>query len=586
MTSQELRAKYLSFFEKNGHKIVPSAPLVPENDPTVLFTTAGMHPLIPYLLGEPHPLGKRLVSVQKCLRTVDIDEVGDTFHHTFFEMLGNWSIGDYFKKDAITWSFEFLTKELNIDQQKLSVSVFEGDSDAPRDEESAGIWKSLGFSENKIFYFPKAENWWGPPGTTGPCGPDTEIYYDTGKPVCSSGCRPGCPNNCGKFFEIWNNVFMEYFKNKDGKYEQLKQKNVDTGMGVERTVAILNGFSDNYQTDLFLPLIQLIEKETKKPYAEEANKRAIRVIADHLRAAVFLLHDGVIPSNKERGYILRRLIRRGVVKIHELNNTLDPKILVEKIGQEVLKTYHNLYFDLEKDKHIMLPSLIEEVRKFQTTLEKGLKEIEKVDKLDGKIAFDLYQSFGFPLELTMELARQKGGEIDLTEFQKEFNGHKELSRTASGGMFKGGLADSGENATKLHTATHLLHQALRKVLGLHVAQKGSNINAERLRFDFSHPIKLGNEELEKIENMVNEKIYENLPVTITTKSLEEAKKEGALAFFAEKYGEQVKVYKIGKFSKEVCGGPHVSFTGELKSFKIIKEEGAGAGIRRIYAKVG
>jgi len=584
MTADDLRKKYIDFFVEKGHKEIPSSPLVPENDPTVLFTTAGMHPLVPYLLGEPHPLGKRLVSVQKCLRTDDIDDVGDSTHHTFFEMLGNWSLGDYFKKESIAWSFEFLTKHLKIEAERLFISVFSGDNDAPKDEESAEIWESLGIPKDRIYFLPKKDNWWGPAGNTGPCGPDTEIYYDTKNPSCGKACRPGCINNCGKYVEIWNNVFMQYNKTPEGKYIPLKQKNVDTGMGVERTITILQGKNDVYETDLFIKIINTIEKLLNIQYKDE-NKRPIRIIADHIKAATFLIKDGVIPGNKERGYILRRLIRRAGVKIYGLTDGKLTADTVKEISKSVINTYCPIYFKKDEDEKTISPVLSEEINKFSKTLTKGLQEMKKYQTLDGKIAFDLYQSYGFPLEITTELAVQKGQSINKEIFKKEFEKHQQLSRSSSIGMFKGGLSDASKETTKLHTATHLLHQALRLVLGESVAQKGSNITKERLRFDFNHPQKLSAEELKKVEDLVNEKIKENLPVECKIVTLNEAKKEGAMALFTQKYEENVKLYKIGDFSKEVCGGPHVSFTGSLKCFKIIKEESAGSGIRRIYGKV-
>lgn len=584
MKASELKDKYLNFFKNRGHAVIPSASLVPENDPTVLFTTAGMHPLVPYLLGEPHPAGKRLVSIQKSFRTVDIDEVGDTSHHTFFEMLGNWSLGDYWKKEAIEWSYEFLTKELGLDPKKLWATCFSGDKDAPRDSESAEIWKSLGIPDEKIFFYGKNDNWWGPAGDTGPCGPDTEMFYDTTAKAHGPDCKPG--DNCGRFFEIWNDVFMEYNKTKDGKYEPLQQKNVDTGMGVERTTAVLSGYGDDYKVkDLWGEILSAIEIVTNSEYL--GNEKAHRVIADHLRAAVFLISDGVTPSNKERGYILRRLIRRAV-RFGRLLGKKEP--FSNQISKAVITTYQDNYPELEKNSAHIQDVLSQEEEKFFSTLERGLREIEKMGSLDGKSAFFLYETYGFPLELTEEIARESGQKIDKKTFEKEFEKHKQLSRTASAGMFKGGLADASEEVIKLHTTTHLLHSALRKVLGKGVEQKGSNITKERLRFDFSFGQKLTSEQIGKIENLINEQIKKGLPVTFETKSLKEALEEGALAFFGEKYGEKVKVYTVGDpkgdwFSKEVCGGPHVKNTSEIGHVRIKKQEKTGAGLMRIYAVV-
>lgn len=578
MTSGELRKKYLKFFESRGHKVIPSASLVPENDPSVLFTTAGMHPLVPHLLGQPHLAGKRLTNVQKCVRTDDIDEVGDAIHHTFFEMLGNWSLGDYWKKEAITWSYEFLTQELKLDPNRLYVTCFSGDEDAPKDTESAETWESLGIPKERIFFYGKKENWWGPVGETGPCGPDTEMFYEfPGKP-CGPNCQPSC--NCGHFSEIWNDVFMQYNKTKEGKFEPLKQRNVDTGMGLERALAVANGLDDDYQTDLFAPIIETIVQVTGKKYEE--NKKEFRIIADHLRAAVFIIADGVEPSNKERGYVLRRLIRRSVVQLKKLG--VKPlKDAGKEIAEAVINLMKGAYHELEKNYPHIIQTLENEIKKFNQTLEKGLNEFNKLSSINGKIAFDLFQTYGFPLELTEELVAEKGFKIDPEEFRKEFEKHKELSRAASAGMFKGGLGEQSEITTKYHTATHLLHTALRKTVGTHVAQKGSNITSERLRFDFSHPEKLTDEQLKEVEDLVNQKIKENLPVSFEEMNKEDALNCGALGFFTEKYGDRVRVYSISEFSKEICGGPHANSTGELGTFKITKEESAGAGIRRIYA---
>lgn len=575
LTANELRQKYLKFFEDRGHKVIPSAPLVPENDPTVLFTTAGMHPLVPYLLGQPHPLGKRLVDYQKCLRTDDIDEVGDTFHHTFFEMLGNWSLGDYFKKEAIAWSYEFLTQELNIDPNRLYITCFAGDADAPKDEESATIWESVGIPHNRIYFYGKKDNWWGPAGQTGPCGPDTEMHYDTTQKPCSPNCQPG--DNCGRFCEIWNDVFMQYNKTAEGKFEKLSQPNVDTGLGLDRTTAVLNGFDDDYLTDLWQPIIGSVEKVTGKKYKD--NKKAFRIIADHLRAATFVITDGVLPSNKERGYILRRLIRRAALQLRNLGT--NPSQSYIPIVDAVTELMGQYYPDINSQ--IPRQAIGSEITKFQTTLDRGLKEFNKVEKVTGKVAFDLFQTYGFPWELTVELARELGQRIDKVEFAEEFKKHQDLSRAANQGVFKGGLQDQSDITTKYHTATHLLHAALRQVLGIHVQQKGSHITGDRLRFDFSHPDKLTGEQIKIVEDLINKKIKQDIPVTKVEMSKIQALAEGALAFFPERYPDVASVYQIGDFSKELCGGPHVNSTGKIQRIKITKEESAGAGIRRIYA---
>lgn len=587
MTSRDLITKYLKFFEGKGHKIIPSAPLVPENDPSVLFTTAGMHPLVPFLLGETHPAGKRLVDNQLCLRTDDIDNVGDPTHDTFFEMLGNWSLGDYWKKESITWSFEFLTKELGIKKENLWVTCFEGDNDAPRDLESAEIWENAGISRDRIAFLPKKDNWWGPAGEIGPCGPDTEIFYDTTGISHGDDCKPG--DDCGRFVEIWNNVFMQYNKTRDGKYNVLTQKNVDTGMGVERTTAIINGFSDVYLVkDLWGEIVLEIEKISGKTYQE--NLKAFRIIADHVRASVFLASEDVYPSNKERGYILRRLIRRAVRYGKMLGIE---KEFVTKVCGAVIRAYSKWYPILISKKSEIEKIIGDEELKFRGSLSRGEKEIEKIGVLDGKTAFYLYESYGFPLELTEEIAKERGQKIDQKIFEEEFEKHKNLSRTSSAGMFKGGLTEASEITTKLHTATHLLHAALRQVLGEHVGQKGSHITSERLRFDFSHPNKLSEIEIKEVENLINQKIKEDLPVTMIEMPRQDAISSGAMHFFAEKYGERVKVYTIGPtlheaskdalvFSREICGGPHVTHTGAVGSVNIIKQEKIGSGIVRIY----
>ncbi|MFH0937461.1 MAG: alanine--tRNA ligase [Candidatus Daviesbacteria bacterium] len=594
MTSEELRKKYLEFFQKKGHKVIPSAPLVPENDPSVLFTTAGMHPLVPYLLGQPHPEGKKLVNVQKCLRTDDIDEVGDFCHHTFFEMLGNWSLGDYWKKEAITFTYEFFTQELELKPDRLLVTCFAGDQDATKDTKSAQVWESLGIPKEKIFFNGKKDNWWASPGETGPCGPDSEIFIDLTNKACGDNCKPGC--NCGRFTEIGNNVFMEYNKTTEGKFEKLKQRNVDFGGGLERILAIINNLEDDYQTDLFLPIIEKIEKITGKKYAD--NLKEFRIIADHLKAATFLILDGVAPSNKLEGYVLRRLLRRSMIKMHTLSGKVWNGESVMEIIEIILKIYDGVYgINSEVDQNKVATVITDEMIRFAKTLDVGLKEINKIEAINGKVAFDLYQTYGFPLELTQELFIQKGQPINYQEFEEEFKKHQELSRTASAGMFKGGLTEQSEIATKYHTATHLLHAALRQILGSQVGQKGSNITSERLRFDFSYPEKLTEQQLKEVEDLVNQKIQENLKVNCEEMKKEDALSSGALGFFVEKYGEKVTVYTISEnshperakrvegspFSREICGGPHVKNTGSLGNFKIIKEESAGAGIRRIYA---
>jgi len=590
MTASELRKKFLDFFKENGHTIIPGASLIPEHDPTVLFTTAGMHPLIPFLLGEKHPAGKRLVDVQKCVRTGDIESVGDSWHLTFFEMLGNWSLGDFWKKEAIEWSFKFLTtpKYLGIPAGKLSVTVFAGDEDASKDEESAGIWQASGIPKERIYYLPKSDNWWGPAGQTGPCGPCTEMFYDTGKEKCGKDCQPGC--SCGKYAEIWNDVFMGFNKTKDGKYEPLTQKNVDTGMGLERTIAVLSGHDSVYETELFQPIIRRVEEFTDVKYNSQSKSH--RIIADHVKAVTFILAENITPANIERGYVLRRLIRRAVRYGRQLGIE---NIFLHKVAEVVISIYREIYPELWRGKDFILEQLVKEEEKFQKTLEKGLKEFKlqiaknETKIIPGKIIFDLYQSYGFPLELTKELAAEQGLKVDESGFEKEFQNHQELSRFGSEKKFKGGLADHSEITTKYHTATHLLLAALRQILGEHVFQKGSNITAERLRFDFSHPQKLTPEELKNVENLVNQKIQENLKVKLEEMSLEEAKEQGATGVFSERYGERVKVYtvfneKTGEvFSKEICGGPHVGLTSELGRFKILKEEASSAGVRRIKA---
>ncbi|MGI5085430.1 alanine--tRNA ligase [Treponema putidum] len=592
ITIDELRSKYIDFFKSKGHVEISGRSLIPENDPTVLFTTAGMHPLVPYLMGEPHPAGTRLTDVQKCVRTGDIDDVGDASHLTFFEMLGNWSLGDYFKKESIAYSFEFLTDEkyLGIPIDKLSFTVFEGNEDAPRDEESASIWESLGVSKDRIFFLPKEDNWWGPAGETGPCGPDTEIFIDTGKPACGSNCRPGC--NCGKYVEIWNNVFMQYNKNKDGSYSPLKRKCVDTGMGVERTVAMLQGKPSVYNTEAFTSIIKSIEDISGVKYGDnEKTDISIRIIADHIRTACFILGDPktTLPSNIGAGYVLRRLIRRAVRHGKKLG--IDGNFLSVP-ASAVIAQNAGFYTELKENETLILTELKAEEDKFLETLKKGEAEFEKMlpnllknpkKIIPGRMAFKLYDTYGFPIELTEELASESGLTVNREEFDEAFKKHQELSRAGSEQVFKGGLADHSEQTTAYHTATHLLHKALRMVLGDHVHQKGSNITAERLRFDFSHPEPMTEAEKKEVERLVNEAIKADLPVTMEVMPLEEAKKIGAMALFGEKYEDIVKVYKIGDFSIEVCGGPHVERTGSLGRFSIKKEQSSSSGVRRIRA---
>lgn len=587
LKSYELREQYLNFFKEKGHSVISSASLIPENDPSVLFTTAGMHPLVPYLLGEKHPNGKRLTDVQKCVRTGDIDDVGDATHCTFFEMLGNWSLGDYFKKESITFSFEFLTKTLGIPLEKLAVSVFAGDEDAPRDEESAGVWHSLGIPKDKIFYLPKENNWWYA-GATGPCGPDTEIFVDTGKEACSDECSPAC--DCGKYVEIWNNVFMEFYRNERGEFENLAQKNVDTGMGLERTICMLNGYKSVYETDLYADIIELLESLSGKKYGEtEEITRAMRIIADHIRTSTFILGDdiGIVPSNVDQGYVLRRLIRRAYRFARLID--LDAADLV-KVSEKFIDKYKSVYAELERNADRILKELSGEIERFSKTLENGLKELEKVlkyvqgDTLNGKTAFRLYDTFGFPIEITEELAREKGFKVDLEGYEKASREHQLKSQAGAEQKFKGGLADSGEATTNLHTATHIMLACLKKLLNNNdIHQKGSNITAERLRFDFNFDRPLTDEEKTTLESMVNEVIEKKIDVICEEMTVDEARDSGATGIFDNKYGERVKVYTIGDVSKEICGGPHAKNTGDLGKFVIKKEQSSSAGVRRIKA---
>lgn len=581
MKAIEIRNKYLNFFKEHGHKVIPSAPLIPENDPSVLFTTAGMQPLVPYLLGEKHPEGKRLTDYQKCLRTNDIDEVGDNRHLTYFEMLGNWSLGDYFKEEAIAMSFEFLTKELGIPVEKLSVTCFAGDEDCPRDTITAECWKKAGIPEDRIYFFGKDDNWW-IAGEEGPCGSDTEMFYDTGKPKCSEGCNPSC--GCGKYVEIWNNVFMEYYKDKDGKYTKLKQHNVDTGLGLERMTMLLQGKETPFDTELFAPVMNKLQE-----LAVVDDIASRRIVAEHLRASMMIILDGGLPSNVDRGYILRRLIRRMTRHLRKLQINLD--VLPELIELNI-ETLKEMYPELVRNKEKIVSVIIEEKNKFEKTLERGEKEFNKIakkleeqgkDTLLGKDIFNLYETYGFPPEVTADLARERNLKIDNKEFEQLFKEHQEKSRMGSEQKFKGGLSGNGEMETKYHTATHLLNAALKVILGKDVHQKGSNITPERMRFDFSCDHKLTDEEKQKVEELVNKWIQEEIPVKVEEMKKDEAIKSGAECMFIEKYPDIVTVYSIGDVSKELCGGPHVKNTKELGKFKIKKEEASSAGVRRIKA---
>ncbi|MFA7662384.1 MAG: alanine--tRNA ligase [Patescibacteria group bacterium] len=608
MNSKELRQKYLDFFKSKGHTVIPSASLIPENDPTVLFTTAGMHPLVPYLMGEKHPDGTRLTSVQKCIRTGDIDEVGDKTHLTFFEMLGNWSLGDYGKKEAIEFSFEFLTKELGFPVERLAVSVFAGDDDAPFDGEAFEVWKNLGIAESRIAKLPKKNNWWGPAGQTGPCGPDSEMFYWTGDP---NHIPERFDDDNDLWVEIWNDVFMIYNKNADGKYEELKQKNVDTGMGLERTTAILNGFDDVYRCDHIWPIIQKIENISGKKYGEsEEITKSMRIVADHLRAATMIMGDslGIAPSNTDQGYVVRRLIRNAIRhgRLIEIKDNFSIQI-----GQVVIDQMSEQYTELAKNHEFVLKNLEDEEIKFKKTLEKGLVEAYKIfnkyteDKnitgmrgydfkngelppvanpvISGEDAFYLFQTYGFPIEMIKEMAEKRNMVVHVGGFIEYMKHHQDLSRTASAGMFKGGLADDSENTKKLHTAAHLMLSAMRQVLGNHVEQRGSNITPERLRFDFSHAEKMTPEQIKEVERLVNEQIEKKTPIVCEELDLEQARQSGAMGIFDNKYGNKVKVYTIGETSKEICGGPHADNTGDLGHFEIIKEESSSSGVRRIKA---
>ncbi len=589
MKARDLKEKFINFFVSQNHLEIPSANLIPENDPTTLFISAGMHPLVPYLLGEPHPLGKRLVDVQKCVRTGDIDEVGDKFHHTFFEMLGNWSLGDYFKNEMIPWSFELLTKHLNYKIEQIHVTCFAGDDDAPKDTKSHDLWLKQGIPEDRIHYLPKKDNWWGPASATGPCGPDTEIFIDLAYQDGPVDFETGCKTE--RIVEIGNDVFMQYNKTVDGKYELLSQKNVDTGYGVERNVAIWSGLTDDYLTDIWQPIIKKIEQLSGKLYSDDNYKKPLRIIADHIRSAVFIIADGIEPSNKEAGYVLRRLIRRSIRqgKLLGIENNF-----VSQIADTVLDNqdnYAGVYPELDENRDKIISILEAEENKFRKTLNRGLAEINKLIERKHNVscqeAFTLYESFGFPVEMIQEELKKNNLSLDIDGFEQCKLDHQKKSQTLSAGKFKSGLADNSEIITKYHTATHLLHTALRKILGDHVQQSGSNITAERLRFDFSHDQKLTEEQLKQVSDLINQQIKLNLPVFKEIMPFVEAQKQGAIAFFGNKYPEVVSVYTVGDqndcFSKEVCTGPHVGNTGDLGVFEIIKEESAGSGKRRIYA---
>ncbi len=586
METINLKDKYLKFFESKGHKVIPSAPIIPENDPTCLFNTAGMQPLVPYLKGEPHPEGKRLIDVQKCFRTNDLDSIGDTTHHTFFEMLGNWSLGDYFKEDAIAWSYEFLTKTLNIPAERLAVTVFKGNHLVPADNESAEIWKKAGIKEDRIAFLGEEDNWWPNMELTGPCGPDTEIFYWRSNEAIPEKFDPENEN----WVEIWNNVFMQYNHETDGTFKPLKNKNVDTGLGVERVTAILEGYTDNYKSSVWRDVISKIEEISGLSYEDKKNARAMRIIADHIRAVVMIAGDdaGIKPSNTDQGYILRRLIRRIIRYAKKLNIDINSD-WEQTLATMIIEKYSKYYSELERNKDVILQVLKDEKVKFNRTLEKGLREFEKETRnIEGKeinkdIAFRLYDTYGFPIELTEELAKENGLTVDTEGFKHKFAEHQEKSREGASQKFKGGLASTGEMETKYHTATHLLNAALKKVLGPHVHQKGSNITAERMRFDFSHNSKMTEEEKQKTEDLVNEYIKMAIPVEKLEMKKEDAINAGAEAMFADKYGDIVSVYKIGDVSMELCGGPHVHNTSELGHFKIKKEEASSAGVRRIKA---
>lgn len=614
LSASELRQKYLDFFKDRGHVVIPSAPIVLGNDPTTLFTGSGMQPMMPYLLGQAHPLGKRIVDSQKSFRSQDIEEVGDNRHQTFFEMLGNWSLGDYFKAEQLPWFFEFLTKEVGLDPDRLYVTVFIGDQSmgVPKDAESVKIWQDLfrqvgieakeveldteeegsrvGMQGGRIFSYGVKKNWWARNGAIPstmpegePGGPDSEVFYDFGTPhdeKYGSHCHPNC--DCGRFLEIGNSVFMQYQKQPDGSLKELDQKNIDFGGGLERTLAALYNDPDVFKTDLFLPIIKKIESLTATKYTDHAP--SMRIITDHLKGAVMMISEGLEPSNKLQGYVLRRLLRRAALKVYLLKPDFQASDLAD-IVEIVFDMYDQVYLDKEKDLERIREVVKQEIEKFQKTLSRGLRELNKLAAIDGRVAFDLLSTFGFPWELTLELAAEKGQVVDRSQFETEFKKHQDLSRSASAGLFKGGLADKSEVVTKYHTATHLLQQALRDCLGDHVHQSGSNITSERLRFDFTHDKALTKEEADKVEQIINQKIEADLPVTTTTSTYEEAISSGALAFFREKYPEKVTVYHIGDYSRELCGGPHVSHTGQIGKIKIAKQESLGSSLRRLYLKL-
>lgn len=584
ITYRELRQKWLEFFKSKGHAEIPSASVFPENDATVLFTTAGMHPLVPYLMGQKHPAGNRLTDIQKCIRTNDIDAVGDTSHLTFFEMMGNWSLGDYFKKEMVAWSFEFLTQHLGFKPEQLAVTCFKGDENAPRDDETARFWKEQGLKDNQIFFYGADDNWWGL-ADGGPCGPDTEMFIDNGQPACGADCGPAC--HCGKYTEIWNDVFMQYEKKSDGSLVKLAQQNVDTGMGLERTLAFMNGVGDAFSTELFAGLRQKLEELSGKKYTEALVP--FRKVLDHVRTSVFILGDDkhLAPSNTDQGYVLRRLIRVAIRSLKQLGIT---DFVLPALAECVLDQYGEYYPELQRNRDFIMTELAKEEQLFNRTITAGLKEMDKVmgrvqnGLIDGQTAFHLYDTYGFPLEFTQQIATENNLQVDVDGFNKCFQAHQELSRKGAEQKFKGGLADHSEKSAHYHTATHIMHAMLRQMFGETVAQKGSNITPERMRFDFSFNRKMTPEEVKELENRVNVVIEQKIPVECAERTLAEAQAEGAIGLFAHKYdAEKVKVYTIGSVSKEVCGGPHAQNTGDLGHFRILKEESSSAGVRRIKA---
>lgn len=588
LTTHELKRLWLEFWTSKGYKTIPSASVVPENDATVLFTTAGMHPLVPYLLGEKHPMGDKLCDYQACIRTNDIDDVGDPSHCTFFEMLGNWTLGECNKREMIKNSFAFLTEKLGIPKDRLAVSVYAGDENAPRDTEAHDAWIEAGLEDAQVFYLPKENNWWALGGGTGPCGPDTEMFFDAGKPKCCDTCSPAC--DCGKYLEIWNDVFMQYYVKEAGQpVEKLARPNIDTGMGLERTVCVLNGVESVYDTGIFKDVIDYLSKFANAPYVEENIKKSYRVICDHIRASVFILSSGITPAPVGQGYVLRRLIRRSVN--HARKIAIEKQQILE-VAKIFVNEYQEYYPEIKEKQDLILKELDEEIEKFSKTIQLGQKEFEKVafyskDKtINGKTAFRLYDTFGFPLELTIEMAKEIGYNVDEEGYHKAFLEHQEKSRTAAAGTFKGGLSDTSDNTARLHTATHLLLAGLQTLFDENIVQKGSNITPERLRFDFNFPRKMLPEELKQLEDFVNDAIKKEIDVTCEEMTLDQARASGAKGIFANKYGDKVKVYTIGNVSKEICGGPHANNTRELKSFKIIKEESSSSGIRRIKAVIG